>query len=57
MSTYNREYYHNGNGKAKQKRANQRYAMRRNLAWEWLLKNRTDVITEINQQVDKENNQ
>ena len=57
MTTYNRDYYHNGNGKAKQKRANQRYAMRRNLAWEWLTKNRPDVIAEINQQVDKENEQ
>ena len=57
MSTYNRDYYHNGNGKEKQKRANQRYAMRRNLAWEWLTKNRPDVIAEINQQVDKENQQ
>jgi hypothetical protein len=57
MSTYNRERYHTPEGKARQKKANQRLAMRRNLAWAWLTENRPDVIQEINNQINKENQQ
>lgn len=57
MNTYNKAYYDTPEGKAKQKRANQRFAMRRNLAWQWLVLNRPDVIQEINNQINKENQQ
>ena len=57
MTTYNKAYYDTPAGKAKQKRANQRYQRRRHLAWEWLQKNRPDVINEIIDQIKKENQQ
>lgn len=57
MSTYNKAYYDTPKGKAKQKRANQRLARKRKLAWQWLTKNRPDVIQQINNRINKENNQ
>ena len=57
MTTYNKAYYDTPAGKAKQKRANQRLQNKRKLAWLWLAENRPDVIQEINNQINKENQQ
>jgi hypothetical protein len=54
MSTYKPERYHTPEGKARQKRANQRLDARRKLAWQWLVENQPDVIQQIIKQVEEE---